>query len=290
MLLTLRPHFAAGTLLALGACASPAPPAPAPAAPAAPASSPAPAEPPPKPKASAEPAPSASAKPPADTRVRDACGQLCKRKAQCAGHDDAACQADCASHEEKSKGCEGPVAAALACQASAKESPCGNIAAGSCTDVFVKMQRCQRGEGEPEVASAKPPPAGWQATKDDSWGVTLLLPPGAALDTDAKIRRWKGVVDGVEYAVRELPRPKTLDDQAAVKLVIADVGVTCQQNMRLAGRVDASTLTFLRFETECGKGARVYGKLYVDTRRALSLTVRGGGPEALREAFLEGVR
>lgn len=235
---------------------------------------------------------SATAAPlPADTRVADACAKLCERKTQsCPSHRDEACRADCAGYEAKAKGCEAPIAAALTCQATAKDNPCSNFAVSACTDVFVKMQRCMRGEPEVAATTKETLPAGWQVVKDDLWGVSMTLPADAKLDPQAKSRTWKASADGADYEIIELPRPKKIDDQSLVKLVIGHVGVSCQKEMRLNGRVDRELVVFTRFETGCAKGSRLFGKVFVNAGHALSLLVRGSAPTAQREAFLEGIR
>lgn len=240
----------------------------------------------------ADPAPSATVPvATADTRVADACAKLCERKTQsCPDNRDETCRADCAGYEAKAKGCEQPIAAALTCQATSKDNPCSNFAVSACTDAFVKMQRCMRGEPEVAATTKETLPAGFQVFKDDTWGVTMTLPADAKLDPQAKTRTWKASADGAEYEIIELARPKKIDDQSLVKLVIGHVGVSCQKEMRLNGRVDNERVVFTRFETGCAKGPRLFGKVFINAGHALSLLVRGTAPTPQREAFLEGIR
>lgn len=240
---------------------------------------------------SAETAGTASA-PPADTRVKDACTKLCERvKSSCpAGRGDA-CALQCKSYEAKSKGCEAETEAALTCQAGAPGGFCDNVAAPKCADAFLNMQRCQRGEAPKPVATGKAGlPDGWERVSDETWGLSFAMPKGAAVDKDAKSRTWKITADGATYEVMEQARPKKLDEQALVKLIIGHVGVSCQKEMRVVGRVDLETVTFSRFETGCGKGGKLYGKVRVDDKRGLTFVVRGEAKPELREAFLEGAQ
>ena len=78
--------------------------------------------------------------------------------------------------------------------------------------------------------------------------------------------------------------------QAMIKLVLAHVGISCQKEMRLSGRVDSGKLTFTRFETSCAKGARLYGKLWIDEKRVVSLLVREEAKAENREAFLDSIK
>jgi len=232
----------------------------------------------------------ASAAPPADTRVHDACAKLCERKSQaCSDYQEATCQAECRGREERSTGCETEVEAALLCQATAKQSPCNNVAAGACTEPFLQMRRCKHGE-KTEIASSASLPDGWETFRDEAWGVSMVMPQGARASGEGKSRTWKASKDGVDYEVRELARPKDLTENALIKLVIAHVGVSCQKEMRLTGRVELPNLMFTRYETGCSKDARMYGKLRIDGDRALSLLVRGPAKSADVDAFLDGVR
>lgn len=237
------------------------------------------------------PAP-AEAPAPVDNRVHDACAKLCERKATvCPSYKDDVCRADCDAHVAKSKGCEAQVADALTCQAAAKQLPCSNVAAGSCTDVFLKMQRCHAGESStPEAPKSVALPAGWKRFTDDTWAVSFTMPAEAALDTSAPSRTWKASLDGADYEARELARPKKLADNDFIKLVIAHVGVACQQNMRVMGRVDNADAVSMLFETGCGKGPRLHGKVRVDATRAISFLVRGPATDEQRETFFDGVR
>ncbi len=259
--------------------------------PASPDTSAAPADPP---AASASATASAEAAPPPDTRVKDACAKLCARKAAACLNDKAEeCAAECAGHETKSKGCEGELEAALSCQADAKQAPCSSVVTAACTDAFLAVRRCQRGEAAPRTSQRSAAPEGWKAVTDETWGVSITMPPGAELDAQAKSRTWKVSSGGAEYEVRELARPKDLKDlkdNDLIKLVIAHVGVSCQKEMRVTGRVDLERMVLARFETGCGKGERLFGKLRVDERRVLSLLVRGAASAEHREAFLESVR
>lgn len=226
----------------------------------------------------------------ADTRVRDACAKLCERvSASCPKGRGEACAAQCAAHEAKSKGCETEVEAALGCQAKANESFCDSVVSQSCQDAFVRMQRCQKGEAQP-VASGRKDPDGWKRVTDETWGVSVLMPPSAALESGAKSRTWKATEGGATYEIVEIERPKKLEPQAMIKLVLAHVGISCQKELRLNGLVESDKLTFTRFETSCAKGARLYGKLWIDPKRVLSLLVREETKTENREAFLDSVK
>lgn len=242
--------------------------------------------------AAADPAPTSepSAAPAVDTRVRDACSKLCERVAgNCAKGRADACLAQCSAHEAKSKGCESEAEAALTCQSKAKESFCDNVVAQTCQDAFVRMQKCQKGEAAP-VASGRKEPDGWKRISDDSWGVSVLMPPSAAVDPGAKSRTLKAMHEGATYEIVEIERPKKLESQAMIKLVLAHVGIGCQKELRLNGLVESDKLTFTRFETSCAKGARLYGKLWITENRALSLLVREEAKADNREAFLDSVK
>ena len=75
-----------------------------------------------------------------------------------------------------------------------------------------------------------------------------------------------------------------------MKLVLAHVGVSCQKEMRVTGRVDNASFTHARFETGCAGSERLHGKLRIDAKRALTLLVRGSSSEAEREPFLDGIK
>ncbi len=289
---SLRPF---AVLAALAACAPPSPDAPAGDAPASTTSATARASEPAAPSSapSAAATTEATAQPAADTRVRDACAKLCERvKTSCPAGRGEACLAQCQSHEAKSKGCEGEVEAALACQAAAPDGLCDNVASARCTEAFVRMQRCQRGEKPaPSASKADAVPDGWERVKDETWGVSLLVPKGTLPLAGEKTRTYRATVDGTTYEVVELKRPDKLEDQPLLKLVLAHVGISCQKELKLNGRVDSDKLTFFRFETACAKGGeRLRGKVRIDAQRALSLVVRGGSKPELGEAFLEGLR
>ena len=236
-------------------------------------------------------APLSSAQVPADTRVADRCAELCARvTAQCAKERAEACHAQCRVHEAGAKGCEGELASALQCQTQAKESVCQNVAASSCTDAFLAVQRCQRGDTAVSKPIVSAVPEGFERIADSAWGVSMLMPTGAALDEAAKTRTWRASLGAVKYEVVEHARPKKLDDQALVKLVLAHVGVSCQKEMRVTGRVDNASFTLARFETGCAGSERLHGKLRIDAQRALTLLVRGSSGEAEREPFLDGIK
>ena len=235
-------------------------------------------------------APSASATAaPADTRVRDACAQLCDRVAtSCPKGRDEACRVQCAQQEAKLTGCEAEAEGAFLCQLKAKDSFCDNVVSSSCVDAFTRMQRCHRGEKSSAVV--KGAPEGWKAVTDDTWGVSMLMPPGASIDAQAKSRTWKASRGSGVYEVTELPRPKKLDHQAMVKLVVGHVGVSCQKDLRLTGLVETDKLTTSRFETSCSSGAPRYGRLWIDAQRVLILVVRDESESALRDSFLHGIK
>ncbi|NUP09705.1 MAG: hypothetical protein HOW73_26975 [Polyangiaceae bacterium] len=250
------------------------------------------AAPPETPAATAEPTAAASATAtPADTRVKDACTKLCERvKGDCpAGRGDA-CLAQCAKHEAKSKGCEVEAEAAFTCQTGANAKFCDNVAAPRCSDAFIRLQRCQQGETQQATSATAGETPGWERVRDETWGVSMSMPKGASVDASAKSRTWKVSLDGATYEIVELPRPAKLDDQSLVKLVLSHVGLSCQKEMRVTGRVDTDKLTFARFETGCSKGERLFGKVRIDANRALSMVVRGNPKADLREAFLDGLR
>ena len=236
---------AAGLVTLLASCTSTAPDSTAtPAVTAAP-------EPEPTATATAAASVPEPAAPVADTRVRDACNKLCERvSGSCPKGRGDACLAQCAAHEAKSKGCESETEAALACQSKAKESFCDSVVSQPCQDAFVRMQRCQKGEAQP-VASGRKEPEGWKRITDETWGVSILMPPSAALDAGAKSRTWKASIDAATYEVVEIERPKKLESQAMIKLVLAHVGISCQKELRLNGLVESDKLTFTRFETSC---------------------------------------
>lgn len=245
--------------------------------------------------ASAEPAsPPASASavvaPAPDAEVRAACARLCDAtEASCSKERAAACRAQCDVHVQRAKGCETETRAALDCQASSKSGLCENIATGACNERFAAMQRCQRGETTTTAATAGLP-SGWEMLKDAEWGVSIAMPAGAAFDPAAKPRLLRATADGLTFEVKELARPKKLDDQALLKLVIAHVGVGCQDALHLGGRVDAGPLTLVQYDSGCGKTERLYGSLRIDERRALSLLVRGPSSKEIRRTFFEGVK
>ena len=116
------------------------------------------------------------------------------------------------------------------------------------------------------------------------------MPPGAQLDGQAPSRTWKASFEGAAYEVRELARPKELKENDLIKLVIAHVGVSCQKEMRLTGRVELEHLLLTQYETGCSKSERLFGKLRIDPHRALSLLVRGPASTEHRRVFLEGLR
>jgi len=243
-----------------------------------------------EPTAAASAAPAASsAAPAADTRVREACDKLCDRVASsCPKGRDEACRAQCAQQEAKSKGCEAQVESAFLCQLKAKDSFCDNVVSSSCADVFTRMLRCQRGEAETPVA--KGGPEGWQPVTDETWGVTMLMPPEAALDAQAKSRTYRATRGGAIYEITELPRPNKVDHQAMVKIVVGHAGVSCQKDLRLTGQVETDKLVTTRFETSCKSGAPRYGRLWIDAQRVLVLVVRDESESALRDAFLHGIK
>jgi hypothetical protein len=257
---------------------------------------------PPPPSAAATEAPpprtasaaaSAAPKPPPDTRVRDACAKLCERvKATCAEARAEACLAQCESYEKKPAGCEAETAAAFTCQTNAPDSFCHNVVAARCSDEFTRMQRCHRGEAPVQQSAPKAAqlPAGWERVSDTTWGLSFPMPKGAAVDAAAKSRTWRATADGATYEVVALPMPAKLDDRAFIKLVIAHLGAACQREMKLWGRVDTATHTFIRFETGCSGKERLYGKFYVDKKHAISMLVRGEQNGERREAFLESVQ
>ncbi len=246
--------------------------------------------------ASSAPAPttsaaaSAEAKP--DTRVHDACVKLCERVASaCPKGRGEACLAQCGAYESQAKGCVAETEAALSCQAKSSDSFCDNVASSQCTQAFIRMQRCQRGEAmETATASKAGLPADWQKVTDDAWKLSFAMPKGAALDDKAKTRTWRVAAGGASYEVVELARPKSLEGSALVKLVIAHVGIGCQKEMKLTGRVDTDTMTFTRFEARCTNGDAVRGKLRVDATRVVSAMVRGAVPDEHREGFLESIQ
>jgi hypothetical protein len=273
------------TLAAVLSSCSSTPPAPAPPSPSAAAAEAAP----PAPTASAAAAPKA----PPDTRVHDACAKLCERvKATCAEGRGEACLAQCETYEKKAAGCEAETAAAFTCQTSAADSFCHNVAAAGCSDEFTRMQRCHRGEAPLQQSAPKAAalPAGWERVSDTTWGLSFPMPKGAAVDAAAKSRAWRATEGGATYEVVELPMPAKLDDRAFIKLVIAHLGAACQREMKLWGRVDTATHTFIRFETGCSGKERLYGKFYVDKKHAISMLVRGEQNGERREAFLESVQ
>ena len=233
---------------------------------------------------------SASAAPPADTRVHDACSKLCDRVRQsCPEGREATCRTQCEQYEARSKGCEAEAEAAFTCVHAAKESFCDSVVPSGCVDAFKRMQRCHKGEAQGPAASSKLP-EDWKRFDDTTWGVSMLMPPAAAVDAQAKARTWKASRGEAAYEIVELERPKKLDQQSMVKLVIAHLGVSCQKEMRLTGLVETDKLTTTRFETVCSKGGRRYGKLWINQRHALSLVVRDEPDEALRDAFLESIK
>lgn len=240
---------------------------------------------------SASPSASAAVAPASpDSEVRAACTRLCEAtEATCSTERAAACRAQCDVHVQRAKGCEAEARAALDCQASSKSGLCENIATGACSDRFAAMQRCQRGEATTTAAAAGLP-SGWETVKDADWGVSIAMPAGAAFDPAAKPRLLRAIADGATFEVKELARPKKLDDQALLKLVIAHVGVSCQEALHLGGRVDTGALTLVQYDTGCSKTERIYGSLRVDDHRALSLLVRGPSTKELRRAFFEGVK
>jgi len=232
----------------------------------------------------------ASAPAAADTHVRDACNKLCERVAgSCPKGRGEACLAQCANHEARSKGCEAEAEAALSCQLKVADSFCNNVVAQSCQDAFVRMQRCQKGESQTTTVSRNEPD-GWKRVSDDVWGVSIVMPASAALDSQAKWRTWKASQEGTTYEVVEIARPKKLEPQAMIKLVLAHVGIGCQKEMRLSGQVDTDKVTFTRFETSCSTGKRMYGKLWIDEKRVLSLIVRDEAKTEDREAFLDSIK
>jgi hypothetical protein len=277
-------------LAAILASCSATPPAPAPPPPSAAATE----VPPPAPTASASASAAAAAKPLPDTRVRDACAKLCERvNTSCAEGRGEACLARCASYEAKSAGCEAVTAAAFTCQLNAPEGFCHSVVAPRCVDAFAGMMRCHRGEAPVQESAPKAQelPAGWERVSDTTWGLAFPLPKGAALDSAAKSRTWRATAEGASYEVIELPMPAgKLDDRAFIKLVIAHLGVACQREMKLGGRVDDATHTFIRFETGCTGKERLYGKIYVDQKHAISMLVRGEQNSERREVFLESVQ
>jgi hypothetical protein len=241
-------------------------------------------------EASATAMPAETAAPVADTRVRDACNRLCERvTSSCPKGRGEACLVQCAAHESKSKGCEAEAEAALGCQAKAKESFCDSVVSQSCQDAFVRMQKCQKGEAAP-VAAGRKEPEGWKRVTDDAWGISVLMPPAAAIDASAKPRTLKASLDGAIYEIVEIERPKKLESQAMIKLVLAHVGISCQKELRLNGLVESDKLTFTRFETSCAKGARLHGKLWITEKRVLSLLVREEPKAENREAFLDSIK
>ena len=132
-------------------------------------------------------APLSSAQALPDTRVTDRCAELCARvTAQCSKERAEACHAQCRVHEAGAKGCESELAGALQCQTQAKESVCQNVAASSCTDAFLAVRRCQRGEGTLGKPSSSEVPQGFERVTDATWGVSMLLPAGPR---STKLRR-----------------------------------------------------------------------------------------------------
>lgn len=242
------------------------------------------------PLASASPAASSAAAPTADTRAFDACQKLCDRVASsCPQGRDEMCRAQCKRHDGRPDGCEAEGEAAFLCQLKATESFCDSVVSSSCVDAFSKMKRCQRGEAKAApVASGAP--EGWSFVNEEAWGVAALMPPGATVDAQAKARTWKASRASALYEITELPRPKKVDSQSMIKLVIGHLGVSCQKDMRLTGLVETDKLISSGFETSCSDGKRVHGKLRIDAQRALCLVVRGEADGALRDAFLYGVR
>jgi len=237
---------------------------------------------------SAPPAASTAAAP-ADTRVRDACDRLCERVASsCPKGRDEACRAQCAQQEAKSKGCEAQAESAFLCQLTTKDSFCDSVVSSSCVDAFTRMQRCQRGEAQAPVA--KGGPEGWQPVTDETWGVTMLMPPEAVLDAQAKSRTYRATRGGAVYEITELPRPNKVDHQAMVKIVVGHAGVSCQKDLRLTGQVETDKLVTTRFETSCKSGPPRYGRLWIDAQRVLVLVVRDESESALRDAFLFGIK
>lgn len=169
------------------------------------------------------------------------------------------------------------------------DSFCDSVVTSSCVDAFSRMKRCQRGEATvTPVASGAP--EGWSPVTDEGWGITALMPPGAAVDAQAKTRTWKASRASAAYEIAELPRPKKVDSQALIKLVIGHLGVSCQKDMRLTGLVETDKLVSSAFETSCSDGKRIHGKLRIDAQRALCLVVRDESEGALRDAFLYGVK
>lgn len=235
-------------------------------------------------------APAASSAAPVDTRVKDSCHALCDRvKKSCPEGRDESCLAQCPKVEAKSKGCEAEAEAAFTCQLNAKESFCDSLVASGCVDAFKRLQSCQRGEKQAPVAGGKLPDD-WKRVEDKEWGVSILMPPGAAVDAQAKSRTWRASRGGAAYEVIELARPKKLDQQSMIKLVIAHLGVSCQKEMRLTGLVETDKVTSTRFETTCSAGSRRYGKLWIDQQRVLSMVVRDEGEGAMRDAFLDSIK
>lgn len=199
------------------------------------------------------------------------------------------CRAQCKRHEGRAGGCEAEGEAAFLCQLKATESFCDSVVSSSCVDAFSRMKRCQRGEAKAApVASGAP--EGWSPVTDEAWGVSALMPPGAAIDSQARSRSWKASRASALYEITELPRPKKIDSQSMIKLVIGHLGVSCQKDMRLTGLVETDKLISSGFETSCSDGKRVHGKLRIDAQRALCLVVRDEADGALRDAFLYGLK
>ncbi len=242
----------------------------------------------PSPEATASAATSAAA--PTETRVGVACFRLCDRvRDTCPEGREATCRTQCEQYEARSKGCETEAEAAFTCLHAAKESFCDSVVPSGCVDAFRRMQRCHKGEAQAPSAAAKLP-EDWKRVDDTTWGTSMLMPPGAAIEAQAKSRTWRASRGEAVYEIVELERPKKLDQQAMVKLVISHLGVSCQKEMRLTGLVETDKLTTTRFETSCNKGGRRFGKLWINQRHALSLVVRDEPDEALREAFLESIK
>ncbi len=221
----------------------------------------------------ADPAPSEPV--PAGPTVASVCESLCQVvDGRCEPAAARRCRGQCDVYVKKAEGCEAEYRAALECQAGAPERElCGNVAAAQCLSQFREIKRCERGEKPAQSAppAARGLPDGWVPITDDELHFTIGMPPGAALDAEAKRRTWRASVGAVEYVVAELPAPgKAVTSQDLIKLAIEFAGYRCQKNLKLHGQFEIADEVAIRFDTMCHDGTEWHGMLRVRPDQALA--------------------
>jgi hypothetical protein len=200
-------------------------------------------------------------------------------------------RSSCAHYLQKSGPCDEPIRRLLECQLNAREETfCAHGADYNCAPFTRDLKICQRGSAPEEQTTTEDDrtlPSAWQPVEDAELGFTVMMPPGAALDPDAKRRTWKATDGSIAYYVAAIDAPAgKLNNQAFVRSVVAYVGSRCQLHLKLHGELEYKGTTVVQYHSACPDKTEWHGMLHFWNGKGVSTGYHAApGDTGVREPF-----